>query len=541
MDKTSFWWVGLCGICHPGGGPSEYDRDGELYYDMATSQFGYQKLGRTQAQVEFDGDYSEVNTSNGTIRYAPWDKTGVAEADCMYCHRSTAMLNGGNNMSWVMRSGTLRKKDGLKDASGGDVPAYATAATSAQGWVDYVPATVPAGKPPLADTVTVNYDKGVGNDLENRGGTLFIVSNAIDEEPLDYACWGCHLKPEMVKRGRKWFDATADVHYAAFNNLDDADMGNDISADQSRACTACHPSGRDHEIAKGNATLGSARNDVDYVNFRTCRDCHMAGPDKHPDAPTPSAGVHTTTAKHLGTMSCEVCHIPFKTTAATLVTDNAATGGSINYGTGAFPSEDPLDPGASDADGKWYPSFVMKTDKDGVDRMFPVKLLRSVWWGDWDQTNDVVRPIALWRVRQAIAAATPAVADNNGDTINEVNTEAEILAYIAALKADDVHNNPVAAIPVLVKGGKIWYDDGGSLGVLDYHAAGIAAESGHPFSINHNVTKDDAISACGDCHRSMNGGNPAKVFDRPILIDPFDESGNPVYDTVRDITGLSPN
>ena len=38
MDKTSFWWVGLCGICHPGGGPSEFDRDGEMLYDHETGQ-----------------------------------------------------------------------------------------------------------------------------------------------------------------------------------------------------------------------------------------------------------------------------------------------------------------------------------------------------------------------------------------------------------------------------------------------------------------------------------------------------------------------
>ena len=39
IDKTSFWYGGLCAICHPGGGFTEFDRDGELYYDVVTNQF----------------------------------------------------------------------------------------------------------------------------------------------------------------------------------------------------------------------------------------------------------------------------------------------------------------------------------------------------------------------------------------------------------------------------------------------------------------------------------------------------------------------
>ena len=61
IDKTSFWWTGLCGICHPGGGPTEFDRDGEQYYDAKTGQFGYEKLGKTAGQVTLDGDYMPGN------------------------------------------------------------------------------------------------------------------------------------------------------------------------------------------------------------------------------------------------------------------------------------------------------------------------------------------------------------------------------------------------------------------------------------------------------------------------------------------------
>ena len=74
IDKTSFWWTGLCGICHTGGGPTEFDRDGHKYYDVKTGKFGYEMLGKTENDIygpgNYDGDYTEVSNSNGAIRVA---------------------------------------------------------------------------------------------------------------------------------------------------------------------------------------------------------------------------------------------------------------------------------------------------------------------------------------------------------------------------------------------------------------------------------------------------------------------------------------
>lgn len=277
----------------------------------------------------------------------------------------------------------------------------------------------------------------------------------------------------------------------------------------------------DPNIAKGNATLGSVRDDTDNTDFRTCRDCHdPASPLKDP---------------------------------ADLVVDNSVTGVTLGYPTSAFLSENPLDPGAVDGDTRWYPAFDWKGDQ-GVQRVFPTKLLLSAWWGDWQDNGtpgvldaaDLIKSIALWRVRYVTGGAPlGVVADDNADTKPEVNSEAEILAYVAALRGHDQHGNPVAARPVLVKGGRMWFDaGGGSLGSQDYHGTGAQGESSHPFSINHNVLpKAEAFGAAtgGDCHRSLNGGQDTRVFDRRILVDPWDESGQPVYRTVREMTGPNPN
>jgi hypothetical protein len=41
IDKTTAFFVQNCGICHPGGGPGEFDRDGNMLYDFVTGQFGW--------------------------------------------------------------------------------------------------------------------------------------------------------------------------------------------------------------------------------------------------------------------------------------------------------------------------------------------------------------------------------------------------------------------------------------------------------------------------------------------------------------------
>ncbi|MDJ0520853.1 MAG: hypothetical protein QNJ90_02130 [Planctomycetota bacterium] len=551
IDKTSFWYGGLCGICHPGGGGTEFDRDGELYYDVTSSQFGYEKLGMMAGDVTLDGDYAEINNKSGALRAAPWDVTGVAEPDCLLCHRLDRTIDSGKNMNWIWRTATLRAKDKLEDGAGGSVPAYAAAATAAQGWFSTfaLSSSVPAGKPPMATDLGIDYQVGVTNGslVEDAEGNLRVNSASVVGTPVDYACWGCHVTPDLKKRGRIWFDEAEDVHYAGLNNLDDADVGNDIPAAASNACTYCHPSGLDHNIAKGNAELGSVRNDTDYVNFRSCRECHLPGAEKDPAAPEPTSSVHT--AGHLASMSCEFCHIPYKTGVADWAVDNATTGSTISYKTNVLLSADPLNPMDPDKT-RWYPAFKSKVDSDGVSRLFPVKRLLSVWWGDWDdkgtmdKSDDQIRPIALWRVRPAVAGLSPTDDDSDGKV--EVNTPTEIAAYIAALKGNDSYGNQIAANPVLVKGGDVYYDatGAGQIESFDYEAEGVHTESSHPFSINHNVrTPAEALGSggCGDCHGGGGGVGGTPVFDRLIPVDPFRESdGTPFYKTVRELTGVSP-
>ena len=61
MDKTAFWVTGLCAICHPGGGITEFDRNGHKYYDVTKpdgERWGYEPA--LASAPAFDGDYTEV-------------------------------------------------------------------------------------------------------------------------------------------------------------------------------------------------------------------------------------------------------------------------------------------------------------------------------------------------------------------------------------------------------------------------------------------------------------------------------------------------
>ena len=74
----------------------EYDRKGNLYYDEEKQNFGYELSGDNPI---LDGDYTNFTMGNASYG-APWNKSGVSEADCLICH-----LKG---YQWNKRGETLQ-------------------------------------------------------------------------------------------------------------------------------------------------------------------------------------------------------------------------------------------------------------------------------------------------------------------------------------------------------------------------------------------------------------------------------------------------
>ena len=228
IDKSSFHFVKACGVCHPGGGPAEYDRKGNRYDEFASNP----ENGIIRNADNFlDGDYYQSD----------WEKRGVLEADCLICH-----LKGYN---WQARALTVR---------GGF---FYEAPMVGAGWIKDLKKSTPSvcSEKPKATFFRTDYTQTKIADPAN-------LSELITKEVADENCWNCHAMADVKKRGRSWKPET-DVHRA-----------------KGLTCIYCHPAGEDHEIAKGDILVGYVRDDIDD-KMNSCLDCHLNGKDSR--APQP--------------------------------------------------------------------------------------------------------------------------------------------------------------------------------------------------------------------------------------------------------------
>jgi len=558
IGMTSFAWIRDCGGCHVGGGPGEFDRDGLPYFDFASGpsgRFGFEALGKTWDDVRLDGDYSVLDMATGEVIAARWDQTGLSGPDCLFCHRADRTMQGATSMNLTWRQATLAGGVSLVDAAGQPVRAFEAAGTAGQGW--YSNLDIQGGK---ATVLQIDYAIGVadGSLLGDTEGTVSLAPPSFAGKPTDEACAPCH--GQTLRGSGPWFDE-GDIHYAKLNNRRDADPANDIPNNRSTACTYCHPGNLEHNFAKGNFPGKHWRDDLDWVNFRSCRECHLEdSPVRHPDAPKlpGSLAIHVAMWEYPDVLSCEACHIPYGPLSHAAF-DSSITATFTTLPSNLFYSADPLDPTNPDKS-RWYPNLIFKTDSDGKQRLFPGGTKPYVYWADWDQhgtpadlTDDTIAPVVASQIRILNGgAALPGVTDDNGDGRLEINRPEEILPYIQYLKGENPQQRVLATRPVLVKGLRVWYEDPmapGGVNSFDFENQGIAMEywTSAVSSVDHHVQPAEKAwgfspagtgSGCSDCHRPATQDSP--VFDRKILIDPYDTTGQPEYRTVRQLTGLNP-
>jgi len=462
IDKSSFSFVQICGGCHPGGGWSEYDRKGRLYYDQDSKKFGYEDSGENPL---LDGDYTPYPNGDTEVR-APWDQSGVSEADCFFCH-----LKG---YRWKEREATLRGKF------------FKYGPTVGAGWAEIKLSHDESGNSRV-DEVTLDYNKKEVADFEN-------LRTQIVRKPPDENCWSCHAVADGKRRGRQWNSET-DVHNA-----------------KGLQCISCHPGNKDHNFAKGNTIQQTVRSDLNNT-MASCEDCHYKGKNKN--APKYK---HPFSPRHMKIIACQTCHIPFLTASADLVYDFSSSGRMVIYETFKFLSGDPLDPkrsAAGTASNTWYPALTKWKGK-----IVPAKSLVVMYWGDLDPKTNVVKPIPLWKIQEL---SKPPLKDDDGDGVPEVNSLDEIKAFLKALKEKDKFENPVADHPVLMKGGFLYQlDKDGEVEKTKHEQTQVL-----DLSLSHNVMSGREVMGargCKECHSKK-----SSFFLRKVLIDPWDENGKPVY------------
>jgi hypothetical protein len=379
MDKSSFFFTANCGICHPGGGPTKLDRDGFSYFDATQpvgSQFGWQRAQAASsytgpAAIANDGDYGNVaGMPMGTSAIAgAWERTGVAEADCLMCHGQmfnwrgraaavTAAMTaqtrkaqgdpGGNTGAFALGNGLKPFEVGPAAGAGfasvvcpngtlaagainmptdaacfPNVAAGKPSNTASNVVLDYAAAANPASPmnslvlasaltPADRAAIAAAFAKANATDdtAAATGGEYVLKASWLKGKVQDSACMGCHGMPDAKKSGR---------HYMAEANPMTG-LGYDVHRSSTGAafqCVDCHPAGRSnadpfegHQIAKGDVIIGGVDDHVDGKAV-TCEECHLFGKTVNGSAAPDPTGTHAAfPGLHFEALSCQACHIP---------------------------------------------------------------------------------------------------------------------------------------------------------------------------------------------------------------------------------------
>ncbi len=497
MDMTSYTFVNKCGVCHPGGGPLEYDRANIRYDEMMNDpSVGYTDGGRN----DLDGDYYK----------AKWQKSGVIEADCFICH-----LPDYDNK---VRVDQIKKYN------------YRYAALAASGY-GTVSGSVAENIP-----VTVSYHQ----DKFNSDGTVepFIV-----KEPRNTACLFCHAKPGYKKRGAD-FRPRNDVHLQA-----------------GLKCVDCHPAGlmatddrirgkEVHQFGKGDDPGGLVRNDLDNT-MRTCTDCHDTG---YLGAPV---AAHTWLPPvHLEKIACQTCHVPERNvkSAHFVASDVFNPGTKIPtkgkhlwtfYGPDMNYWNHYGDLEMMGYDDK--PTFTFEPELIKYnDMIYPANRVHTAWPGiQIEGKQGLMQPkmmdiYTMWMDHFKDPEKYPELSrirDDDGDEVIEVNRPEEIDALIKSITArlSDIQYPMEGKKVVWVLNNRV-YRTGTEYSELPMETW-EASPYGNVHTYNHDIFPAGSalgMNGCTDCH-----SYEASFFMAEVVDLPTNGSGNPGVHSQYENLGMS--
>ena len=359
-DYGSAGYVKTCMSCHTGGGWAEKDRDGIRYdeknvADIKPGDSDYYERHSVTNMHMGDGDMADMADH---LMLHDWKKSGVGEADCMFCHVDFATLKLPEDSKLEKHRGARRARQALSGE-----------------WMFREAATG------LMELVVDKDGKNIvtiQRSLDEKGKASLVLNDAgkpqfswhadvFDERgrvtipmlrfPANENCMECH----RTSNGRRGFygfgeDAkTATLEGEDATGILEDDYKDDIHKGkvyvddngESRVidnCNACHSKqyfkkerasidlDANHDFPKGNSDM-DVRNDLDYApNAKSCEECHITSktpiiPSKHETllkahielwkANGDMAGysknsLTQVTQTHFDVVSCQACHITDK-------------------------------------------------------------------------------------------------------------------------------------------------------------------------------------------------------------------------------------
>jgi len=408
-----------CGGCHPGGGMLEVDRDGNRY-DKHLKE-------NPSLAASLDGDYYK----------SKWDKTGVLEVDCFFCHLPS--------YSFKTRNKQLKYLN------------FKWSSVAASG-IGQVLGKVKEGKEPK-----VVYNKR----LFNEDGRIALP---MERDGSAENCLLCHDVIDMAKRGTSWEDSkNEDVHQLG-----------------GLTCNDCHPAGLDHNFAKGDIARSSVRDDLDN-SMRTCEDCHTTSYKG-----APQLKHYSLREDHLEKLSCAACHIPEL---------NRSAMGAMIMTTGPAVKYPQINSGAIGENVVWKPAYqIRKKVKDKTAKIHPVNPLISILFTNKD-TDGKYHPLFVREVTKAYNSVQDKLSNKDTNKYNfhtsddislMLSTLSKTLIDNQRFQKIDIHFH---------SGGTLYsLDENGSL-VQSEDATWVAEIPPFSISHNvAPINKALGANGCTDCH-----------------------------------------
>jgi formate dehydrogenase gamma subunit len=423
IDLTVYDFVGFSS---PGRGEPPcgacHPGGGGLEFDRDGNRYDEHLAENPELAESLDGDYYQ----------SQWDKSGVVEADCLVCH-----LEGYDFEARVdqLRNGNYK---------------WAVVAGSRLGGV--------SGSVRRSREPTVTYE----TRLFNADGSITLD---MSWPPPDDNCMYCHGTSDVKKRGFSWNDV--------FNP--------DVHNQQGISCTACHPAGLDHQIAKGYEPVSTVAPEHNG-SMKTCAECHMEG---FLGAPIPEH--NSIRPSHMAKIRCEACHVPQLNRAAAY--GHEATTGQLDF------HFRPAGADAAGDEGLWFPDYERRADG----RVAPMNRFLAVYWGNRD-VDGLVYPLFLREQEAGWEAFGTQIVDDDEDGHQEVNRPEEIVAGLEAFASTLAGNRRFEQIrPVFIRSETAYeLDVDGNL-----VESPLEGSSDVKFSITHNTAPTRmalGANGCADCH-----------------------------------------
>lgn len=496
-DLSQPHWLIKCGVCHTGGGISEFDLEGRR---LSASN---------RPDGPLDPSYSIRDAATGKIVPWDWDKSGIAEADCFLCHVPGANRGARREM---MTKGNFRWANNATLIGTGIVGPIS------DGTLGYEPAAFNQDGTVKPEVLRLS-DPELENCAQCHG---FTARNATTIQPIQHSdIMRGTEKAGWIFNGAKISD-TVSPHIVGKSSME---YPWDIHAAKSLTCIDCHFSpnnpGRmiqsdpaknlrynpgqndiavylkrpDHNFARGNIPPETV-NMTRHNTMRGCAECHDT---------EKTHGFLPYKELHFRSLACQTCHIPavhfwaYRSDEWGFLMDSGTSRITFRGIDGDIANPDAQVTG-------FLPAYIPTKDKDGNLQIRPTNLITGVYWFDRTRT----RPAFTWQVQKAFFTGR----EEDGTWIYRP----ELVEAFG--DADGFIDRPQAVYDTPEKLALV--------GALLKEHSGIPDPELHvevvPWAMSHSIVgKDQAVRRCTACH------SRASMLHRPIDLDDVLPRNVPVY------------